>query len=187
MEVVVATVLISAMLVSMLSFVQVAADNWRRTDQTINLTAELNTIDHYFTMQSLEALDISYPAVGVTSYTVKFWRTVATGTLGTTNYYTGKLELVHTVLPGTKILTSKSGSTQALPPVVIGVADSVPTTINRYRYLASLSAHVGVASFTRLATNTVRLFVRLEAPRFADDTATPTLEATMTYFFPNVQ
>ncbi|MEW5993741.1 MAG: prepilin-type N-terminal cleavage/methylation domain-containing protein, partial [Candidatus Zixiibacteriota bacterium] len=72
MEVVVATVLISAMLVSMLSFVQVAADNWRRTDQTINLTAELNTIDHYFTMQSLEALDISYPAVGVTSYTVKF-------------------------------------------------------------------------------------------------------------------
>ncbi len=187
MEVMVATVLISAMLISLLSFVQVAADNWRRADQSINLTAELNTIDQHFINQAIEAFDITYPPVGVTSYTLKLKRQIASGTFGTSDYRSAWIEMRHTLSPGTRILSAKLGSSWATAPVTVSVTDIGPNNINSTRYMASLSSHLAVASFTRTATNSVRLFVRLEAPVYQDTNATPTLEATMTYYFPNLQ
>ena len=191
MEIMVATILIAAMMISMLSFVQVAADNWRRTDQTLTLNSEFNTIDHYLNNISMEVTKIASPTVaGGTISSMSYDLPVMTRNAGAGGYFIGSLSLRLLISPSSKYFQARvfAKSPNAAPYSIIWTsgAETPPQTINETRYNASLSSHVTVARFTRVASNQVRLYVRLEAPVYLEEMATPTLEATMTYFFPNV-
>ncbi len=192
-EVVVSTTVLAMMFISLLSYVQLASEVWRRTDRDVTLTSEMGHVFDTFRFLTENASDVDL-AVGQSSNLPRIRINVATGTPSGL-YYTGKVRIqvkFDPADPNRLISTYTAFSAPGGSSITFIPGDdtssSDPKEVSLQRYYGTISEHVATFTVRRVASSSLEVFVRLENPEagvvYDSDNATPSLTATSSFFLP---
>ncbi|MBF0501723.1 MAG: type II secretion system protein [Candidatus Riflebacteria bacterium] len=194
-EVLVSTMIMAMMLVSLMSFVQLSSDTWRRTDQSINLGAEGSMVVETIRNFAEKSYAMS-PAIGDTSNVATFAMMVATGSPEAGNYFFGVVAVRLSIDAGPPrqliaTYTSYSPPGPGQVSFVPGTAENAKYEISLMRFVGSFTEHLATFSATRISKNSMSIYLLLDNAQsgeiYDETNATPTFEATATFYAPGIQ
>lgn len=194
-EVLVSLTVMSMMMIALLAYVKSASDVWRKTDQIISLTGEASQVFDTLRWYGNRALSVS-PSIGNTQSYIKFDIPMASGTWGAANFKTGRMITLFERLPApdynvlVATYTAYSTSGPGKITFIGDAAENSPEKVSLLRFIGPVAVHVSEFRATRIATNSLEVFLRLESPIVGEQyeiggLATPSFEATASFFLPS--
>jgi len=179
-EVLVATILVSSMLISAMSFIQFAMEMWKRGEQTVNLTTRAQMVFDLIGRDLVRATGVASPAFGLPAISsITYDIPISTGTY----YGTGTFRLEFDPSARTvkrKWLNYSAGVTKIVSTLV---AEAGSQMIFRGRYEYTVARDVASFTAVRLSNSTVEVGIRTSGLDMGN-TVDKVFDATMTYIIP---
>ncbi|HNW36685.1 MAG TPA: prepilin-type N-terminal cleavage/methylation domain-containing protein, partial [Candidatus Ozemobacteraceae bacterium] len=192
-EIMISTGIMAMMLVSLLSFVDISAKNWQRTDQSVTLTAEGNAVMEAIRYYVENAASMT-PEMDAISNRPRFTIITATGSAELNNFYIGTVSVTLQIQGNSpRVLRTMPGACTARIAGTNQVHFVSSTEVNPFdialsRFVGTMSEHIATLTATRRDWDSMEIGLRLESPTAGEvydvHNATPCFEATSTYFAP---